>query len=64
VTASNWNQSWTVNEDNYIWIQDVGTVTCFLTSCTSTNDIGTFDVSVNSQVSGGLINYIVDAYGP
>jgi hypothetical protein len=39
-------------------------VTCFLTSCTSTNDIGTFDVSVNSQVSGGLINYIVDAYGP
>jgi hypothetical protein len=66
VRASNWNQTWTVAEDNFLWLQDVGTVSCVFTACASTNDIGSFDVSVSSQTSSGdgLINYIAEAYGP
>jgi hypothetical protein len=66
VTASNWNQTWTVAKDNYLWLQDVGTVTCVFTTCASTNDIASFSVAVTSQTTAGdgLINYMAEAYGP
>jgi hypothetical protein len=66
VSASNWNHTWTVSEDNYLWLEDTGTVSCFFTTCTSTNDIGYFDVTINSQTlfNDGIVNDMWNAYGP
>jgi hypothetical protein len=68
VTASNENFTFGVPEDFFSWVEDTGTVTCvnggFFATCASTNDIGNWSMIANSNVQGGFVNFISDAYGP
>ncbi|HLK37910.1 MAG TPA: hypothetical protein VKU41_14210 [Polyangiaceae bacterium] len=61
INATGWNQTWEVNEDNYLWVEKAGTVSCFFDICTSTNDVPQFNISIYSY---GVINYFAEAYGP
>jgi hypothetical protein len=66
LNATGWSQTWKVGEDYYMWLEDVGDVTCFSTTCTSTHDIPQFNVSISSDTiaSDGVINYLAEIYGP
>jgi hypothetical protein len=66
VTASNGKGTWNIPEDNYLAVEDTGTVSCFITSCTSTNDIGSFQATAytNNYLVTGYLNYFIEAYGP
>jgi hypothetical protein len=61
VNSSNWNHTWFVNEDNYLWVEETGGVTCVVGFCTGTSDPAQFNVSAQSF---GALNYLAEAYGP
>jgi hypothetical protein len=63
--SGSWNASWTLGTNSFMWIEDVGTISCVdglgFTTCTSTNDIPTFNVQATTSYT---VSYLAEAYGP
>jgi hypothetical protein len=59
--SGSWNASWTLGTNSFMWIEDVGTVTCFTNTCINTNDVPTFNVHASTQFA---VSYLAEAYGP
>jgi hypothetical protein len=68
INSTGWagNSTWYVNEDYWQAWEETGSVSCFFTTCTSTNDIGTFNLDAYTYQSflPGYINQLWSFYGP